>query len=529
MRLLVLSILIFLVKFSLVSQVNFTNSTLPIVVFNTDNLPIPDEPKIAAYMGIIYNGAGQINQLTDPFNEYDGHIGIETRGSSSSLFPQESYGFETRLADSSNLNVSIFGWPADNDFILYAPYNDKSLMRNVLTYHLGNQTGRWAPRTQFCEVVLNGNYIGVYVLMERIKTNPGRVDINKLNYSDTLDNQLTGGYIVKIDKTTGGGEIAWTSPYLSQAPGNNPINFQLHDPEIDTIHPLQKAYIQDYITNWEVALKSNSFTNPMIGYKPFIDVTSFIDYFLITELSKNVDGYRISSFLYKERLSEGGKLVAGPLWDYNIAWGNANYCQGDLTTGWEINFNNICGGTWQNPFWWNRLLQDPLFANEVKCRWIELRQSSFSNAALFSYIDSTTNLLITPAARHYQKWPILGTYVWPNNYIGQTYQEEIFYLKTWIQNRATWMDVNMFGTCTANFEDIANIQISIVPNPTQNEIYVSGLIGTGEIFILDLSGKIIQTVPYDSGNLSIELQQFQNGVYFLSEPKLGIHKKVIKI
>ena len=341
MRFLVLSILIILVKFSLISQVNFTNSTLPIVVIDTDNIPIPDEPKIMGNMGIIYNGPGQVNQLTDPFNAYNGYIGIERRGSTSAGFPQQSYGLETRLADSSNLNVSIFGWPADNDFILYAPYNDKSLMRNVLTYHLGNQTGRWAPRTQFCEVVLNGNYIGVYVLMERIKTNPGRVDINTLNYSDTLDNQLTGGYIVKVDKTSGGGEIAWTSPYLSQAPGNNSINFQLHDPEIDSIHPLQKAYIQDFITDWEIALKISSFTNPSIGYKAYIDVTSFIDYFLLTELSKNVDGYRISSFLYKQRLSEGGKLVAGPLWDYNIAWGNANYCQGDLTTGWEINFKSL--------------------------------------------------------------------------------------------------------------------------------------------------------------------------------------------
>jgi len=512
------------------AQVNLTSSTLPIVVLDTDGVNIPDEPKIDAIMGIIYNGPGQVNQITDPFNEFYGQIAIETRGSSSNSFPQKSYGIETRGPDSVNYNVSLFDWPSDNDWILYAPYTDKALMRNVLTYKLGNELGRWAPRTQFCEVVLNGNYIGVYVMMERIKTNPGRVNIDELNYTDTLDNHITGGYIVKVDKTTAGGVIAWTSPYTCQAPGTGPIRFQLHDPTIDTIHPLQKAYIQDYITDWEVALKSSNFTDPVSGYKSYIDVASFIDFFLINELSKNVDGYRISTYLHKQRFSEGGKLVAGPLWDFNIAWGNSNYCQGGNTSGWEINFNSVCGGggELQNPFWWNRMLQDPLFANEVKCRWTTLRQSSLSDAALTSYIDSVATLLSVPAARHYQKWPILGVYVWPNNFIGQSYQAEVNYLKTWIQNRTAWMDANMFGTCTASLSKINANQTIIAPNPAQIKIDVSGLSGNGTLQIIDLFGKTIHQIVYDQTSVEIELQQLQNGIYFISEPTKGIYEKFIK-
>ena len=508
----------------------FDSSTLPIVVLDTDGVNIPDEPKIDAMMGIIYNGPGQVNQITDPFNEFNGQIAIEKRGSSSNSFPQKSYGIETRGPDSVNYNVSLFDWPSDNDWILYAPYTDKALMRNVLTYKLGNELGRWAPRTQFCEVVLNGNYIGVYVLMERIKTNPGRVHIDPLVYSDTLDNHLTGGYIVKVDKTTAGGVIAWTSPYTCQAPGTGPIHFQLHDPEIDTLHPLQKAYIQDYITDWEIALKSTNFTDPVTGYKPFIDVGSFIDYFLVNELSKNVDGYRISTFLHKQRFSEGGKLVAGPLWDYNIAWGNANYCQGGNTSGWEINFNSVCGGSGglQNPFWWNRMLQDTLFANEVKCRWTTLRQTIWSDSSLINYIDSMATLLTEPALRHYQKWPILGAYVWPNNFIGQTYQEEVNYLKTWITNRTTWMDANMFGTCTASLSENKANPILIAPNPAQTKIEMKGLTGNGALQIIDLSGKIVHHVEYDQTSIEIELQQLQNGIYFISEPTKGIYEKIIK-
>ena len=508
----------------------FDSSTLPIVVLDTDGVNIPDEPKIDAMMGIIYNGPGQVNQITDPFNEFNGQIAIEKRGSSSGGFPQQSYGIETRGPDSVNYNVSLFDWPSDNDWILYAPYTDKALMRNVLTYKLGNELGRWAPRTQFCEVVLNGNYIGVYVLMERIKTNPGRVHIDPLVYSDTLDNHLTGGYIVKVDKTTAGGVIAWTSPYTCQAPGTGPIHFQLHDPEIDTLHPLQKAYIQDYITDWEIALKSTNFTDPVTGYKPFIDVGSFIDYFLVNELSKNVDGYRISTFLHKQRFSEGGKLVAGPLWDYNIAWGNANYCQGGNTSGWEINFNSVCGGSGglQNPFWWNRMLQDTLFANEVKCRWTTLRQTIWSDSSLINYIDSMATLLTEPALRHYQKWPILGAYVWPNNFIGQTYQEEVNYLKTWITNRTTWMDANMFGTCTLSLSENKANPILIAPNPAQTKIEMKGLTGNGALQIIDLSGKIVHHVEYDQTSIEIELQQLQNGIYFISEPTKGIYEKIIK-
>ena len=177
-----------------------TNSNLPIVVLNTNNVTIPNTPKIPATMGIIWNQDDQNNSVTDSFNEYYGQIGIERRGSSSNSFPAKSYSIETRSPLDSNHNVNIFQMPKDNDWILYAPYNDKSLIRNVLTYHLGNKLGHWSPRTQFCELILNGDYMGVYVFMEKIKINPGRVDIYENNMNDTEDNTLTGGYIFKIDK-----------------------------------------------------------------------------------------------------------------------------------------------------------------------------------------------------------------------------------------------------------------------------------------------------------------------------------------
>ncbi len=499
----------------------FSQSNLPIVVINTYGVDIPDEPKIDAEMGIINNGPGNVNHLQDPFNEFSGWIAIERRGSSSNMFPAKSYGIETRGPDSVNYNASIFNWPIDNDWILYAPYTDKSLIRNVLTYRLGNEMGRWAPRTQLCEVLLNGEYMGIYVFMERIKQNPGRVSIDPLQYNDTLDNELTGGYIVKIDKTTGGGIIAWTSPYLAQAPSTVGISYQMHDPDLTELHPTQLSYIQDYITQWEDALADSNFAHPTLGYRPFIDVQSFIDFFMMNEVAKNVDGYRISTFLYKQRFSEGGKLVAGPLWDFNLAWGNADYCLGGETYGWEIDFNQYCGGGLDNPFWWKRMLEDSTYANEVKCRWLDLRNSILDTTYLFHYIDSLQQLLEVPASRHYQRWPILGSYVWPNNFIGNSFQDEINYLKSWTSARLTWLDENMFGLCDTTDTFIENESISsfsLFPNPNHGKCVIeTKVFQTAHIELRSVSGQLIDVKNLSwEGNQVLNYSNLPMGFYFLT-------------
>ena len=511
-----------------VAPFEFITSTLPIVIISTNNITIPNTPKIDGFMGIIDNGAGQINNVNNPFNEFYGQIAIETRGSSSAGFPAKSYGLETRGPDSVNYNASIFDWPIDNDWILYAPYTDKSLIRNVLTFKLGNETGNYAPRTKLCELILNDEYVGVYVFMERIKVNPGRVGIDKLDYADTLDNHLTGGYIVKIDKTTSGGIVAWTSPYTAALPSNSPINYQLHDPSIDLIHPLQEQYIQSYVSAWETALAGPNFSDPQIGFRAYADEGSFIDYMLLNEISKNVDGYRISTFLYKERFSEGGKLVAGPLWDFNLGWGNANYCQGGNTTGWEINFNSVCGGALVNPFWWSRMLQDSVYANRVNCRWLELRATILDSTVLMNYIDSMSLALTLPAQRTYTKWPILGTYVWPNNFIGQTYLEEMNYLKTWTSSRLVWMDNNMFGTCSSlGTKPIAEDPIRIFPNPGKDEIYIDGLTNNSAIIVRDCHGKTVIETSSQNYTFLLNTSFLESGVYFICLPQ--INSRIYKI
>ncbi|MCB0286914.1 MAG: CotH kinase family protein, partial [Calditrichaeota bacterium] len=218
-------------------QVNFTSSNLPIVVINTNGQTIPDEPKITVNMGIIWNENGQRNFLSDPFNHYDGLIGIEIRGSSSQMFPKKQYGFETRDADGEDLDVELLGMPEESDWILHAPYSDKSLMRNVLAYDFANRMGRYASRTHYCELVLNGEYMGVYILMEKIKRDDNRVNIKKLDEDEISGVDLTGGYIIKIDKPDVPGTGGWYSPFRPYENAPQMINYLYETPDAEDIVP----------------------------------------------------------------------------------------------------------------------------------------------------------------------------------------------------------------------------------------------------------------------------------------------------
>ena len=429
----------------------FSGSNLPIVVINTNGQSIPDDPKIICDMGIVNNGIGQRNHLNDPFNEYNGKIAIEIRGSSSQSFPKKSYGFETRMPNGvTDTNVALLGMPSEHDWILSANYTDKSFCRNVLLYQLSTEMGHYAARTRYVDVVLNGEYIGIYVLMESIKRDGDRVDIDRLHPWENTAPDITGGYILKVDKTTGSGGEGWTSPYPPINHSNGQTTYLQYDyPDPDSISLQQKAYIQAYVDSFEDALSSSTFMDPINGYQKYIGNGSWIDYFFCNELSKNVDGYRISSYLYKDK---NKTLKAGPVWDYDIAWGNANYCGGDDTTGWAYLFS-CTGDGYQVPFWWQRLLQDTNYTNQLKCRWQDYRQNVLSQQHIFAIIDSITTLINESKDWNFTVWPILGQYVWPNpSPYPTTYAGEVQNLKNWVTRRLSWLDSNLPGRCNCTVQ-----------------------------------------------------------------------------
>ena len=511
----------------------FTSSNLPIVVINTNGQEILNDHKITADLGIIYNGEGVRNNLTDPFNNYNGKIGIEIRGSSSQSFPKKQYSVETRDTLGNDLEVSLLGFPKESDWILFAPYNDKSLMRDVLTYKLVSEMGHYTSRSKYCEVVLNNEYMGVYVLLEKIKRDNNRVDIKKLEPTDLTGDSVTGGYIIKIDKWDGENNDGWNSSYLPYPQSSYPIYYQFHYPKPDEIAQEQKEYIKNKIFQFETVMAfSVNISDTANGYPRFLDVNSFVDFFIVNELSKNVDGYRLSTYLYKDRDSRNPKIFAGPVWDFNLCFGNADYYNGWLTDGWELEYlteyeNIPAGESYLTPFWWRRLFDDANYQNHVYARWQNVKHSIFNTQHIFSIIDSLTTYLDEAKTRNFEKWPVLGVWVWPNYFVGQTYEQGISYLKMWIQERLNWMNLNMIGEASnvsidnqGELEDFKLYQN--YPNPFNPKTIISWYSPSDGIQILkiyDVLGKEVKTLVNEylrRGFHSIDFvaDNISSGIYF---------------
>jgi spore coat protein CotH len=327
--------------------------------------------------------------------------------------------------------------PEENDWILHAPYSDKSLLRNFLAYELARDMGRYASRTRFCELVINGDYKGLYIFMEKIKRDNNRVDISKLNPDETTGDDLTGGYIVKVDKWDGENNDGWWS--ASPLPEYDGTWYQYHYPKPDDIVDEQKDYINNYITDFELLLASEAYNDPDAGYYDQVNLESFIDVSLMSEISKNVDAYRLSAYMYKDKDSEDGRLTMGPIWDYNLAFGNADYYDGWDPAGWQLDVE-LGGDPFKIPFWWYRIWDDETFRDAFNQRWQELRQTVFSEEYIMNIIDSTIAVIDEAQVRNFQRWPILDEYVWPNAYVGGSYENEIDYLTDWITDRLEWID-----------------------------------------------------------------------------------------
>ena len=303
---------------------------------------IVDEPKVPAAL--------TIRSLDSIF--YEGIIGIEIRGESSQFFDKKSYGFETWDAQYNDIDVALIGFPEEEDWILYGPFSDKSLIRNKLIYELSNQMGRYATKTEFVELTINYEYKGLYIFMEKLKRDKNRINISKLENGDIDEESISGGYIIKIDKSDmEDGSYSDYNSFQSKFDvfgnenGDIRINFNYEYPKPGEIHANQKNYIKNYFYEFESSLASENFKDPNDGFRKYIDEDSFIDFFILNELSNNVDGYRLSTYLQKDR---NEKLVIGPVWDFNLSFGNADYCGGERYDVWCFKFNERCLGDYWN-------------------------------------------------------------------------------------------------------------------------------------------------------------------------------------
>lgn len=409
--------------------VNF-NSNLPLIIIYASTRSIPDSTRTPAYLTFLNTNHGRAFLRQTP--EQMVRAGIEVRGSSSTQFPKKSFGFELQDEAARDLHLPLLGFPSEADWILYAPYTDKTLMRDVLAYDLGESMGHYAVRRQFVEVFLDNfgsklaysDYLGVYVFLEKIKQDKNRVDIEPLATNQNNEPEVAGGYLIKKDRLDANDSQFTTA--RGQALG-------IEEPKQTTIQ--QRNWIKKYLDQFEAALYGTNYKDSVLGYARYIDVPSFIDHHWMVELSKNIDGFRLSEYMFKPR---DGKLFAGPLWDYNLSFGNADYLNGYRTNDWYWPQLGDSDYPWRR-----RLFQDPDFNQRYIDRWADLRQHQFTTDALLGRVDHWAAHLSEAAARNYQRWRILGSYVWPNpvqSYTNRTYQGEVNWMKKWIQGRLNWID-----------------------------------------------------------------------------------------
>jgi hypothetical protein len=440
--------------------VEIGDSKIPYLVIDTKKNQIQNEPKIPAVLSL-FEGKTLVKKQ---------NIGIEYKGKTSyRLSNKKSFSIETWDEAGADIKTSFFGFPEEEDWILTANVVntrdrfiiDKSMLYHHIAYELSRSIGRYASRTKLVEVELNGEYLGVYTFMEKLKHDKNRIDIDDLNPTSA---NISGGYIISIDKASTGKEAIgkplsyfdnnWEDDAKYTAQNSFRSNYDINrnaisfEPFRPPYHPNkfletyflyeypdqyeitvdQKKYIQNYINNFETALINDDFTVGERTYEKFIDIPSFIDFFLLNELCRNIDAFRLSTYLQKQK---DGKLAMGPIWDMNIG-----FDEGDRIpiNEWVINYNKVVqGDPWSMVFWWPRFLEDPIFKAEVKKRWLALRANEFSNTKLTELVDLNVKYLKENGAisRNYKKW---------DQNIGVDYDLSIVRLNSFLKMRATWMD-----------------------------------------------------------------------------------------
>lgn len=353
--------------------------------------------------------------------------GIRGRGNTTWDMPKKPY----KLKFDSK--VSIFGLPADKEWVLLANYADKTLLRNVVAMKLSEIVGmKWTPAMLPVEVYLNGDYIGCYTFSEHKKVSKDRVNLDIVSETDNTGDLVTGDYYFEIESRQDE-----TTCFLSAI---NRIPMMFCEPEVPTQEQL--AYVKNYFRDAELALNGTDFTDPTKGWQKYIDIESFAKTFIVNELTKNIDGnMRKSSFMTKER---GRKLEMYHLWDYDLTIGNCDYMasmsNGIATNGpegWFIKTTSMDQGI----NWFIRLSQDPAFCSKVKEIWNRVYPQL---QEIEKFIDKQAWLIDEAQGRNFERWNILGTYVWPNMVVTGKYTSEVAYMKEFYSKRLEWLN-SMFN------------------------------------------------------------------------------------
>lgn len=335
------------------------------------------------------------------FDNSSGDMKIKGRGHSTwYVHPKKPYQLKF------DEGTEVLGMPEDRKWIFLAEHSDKTLMRNSLAFEMGYISNLdWTPEHQYSEVFINGEYNGTYNITQKVEASENRVNLG------------ANGFLCEID----------TPDHLEEGDiyfNSTQFTVQIKEPEID-FESQEYNYIKNHIIEFENVLYSSNFKDPQNGYRKYIDVETFVDWYLINEIAKNVDSKDYSSMYFYH--VPGLKIKMGPLWDFDLGFGNVDFADSQYPEGFWVKDHK----------WFSRLFEDPYFVNQVKIRFNYFKSNQ---DYLIQLIDEKTEYLKYAQKENDQKWDVFGNYIWPNPVVYETHEEEVNYLKNWFVSRMNWLD-----------------------------------------------------------------------------------------
>lgn len=368
---------------------------LPIFYINTNGLlPIDSKEYYREGFGSIYGGR-------DFENLSDLEMEVKGRGNSTWYFhPKKAY--QLKFSD----KIEVFGMPTDKKWIFLAEHSDKTLMRNKIAFEMGYLSKlEWTPQSVFSEVFINNQYNGTYHITQKVEESSNRVVLGDTGYLLEID---------QLERMESDDVFFYTNDFL--------INIK--EPEL-AYSSYEYNYVKNLINEFETVLKGNQFKDPTNGYLKYIDLNSFIDWYLISEITKNQDSKSWSSIFLN--VIPGEKIKMGPLWDFDLAFGNVNYSECEYPEGFWVKEHK----------WYARLFEDPVFMSKVKNRFLFFKNNQ---NFILEKIDFYANYLKLAQKENDDKWDIIGNYAWPNPVVYDTYEQEVAHLKNWYIKRMNWLD-----------------------------------------------------------------------------------------
>lgn len=366
---------------------------------------------------------------------------IRVRGNSSRYFDKKSYLLRLVDENGSDKSSEVMGMAKASEWVLNGPILDRTLIRNYLCYNIAGQVMDYAPNVRYCELFLNGKYRGIYLAMEAITKDEGRINLTKPE-----KNQAMTSWLIRIDRDGKGDTPVSTFSYYTYQMGVSAVD--LRYPGKNLVTPERLAYVSEELSEIERSIYSTDRSDPLLGYSSYLDTKAFAQYFVLNEFFSNIDAGRFSTYYYKDIRGK----VTPVVWDFN------NSCDNYIDHSYDDS-----GFTMTQSPWFGQLIRDQDFVNEVLYQYRQLRQTLLSDEYITTFIDDTVAYLGDAVERNYEVFGYVFdlndtdtfNYLTPVERNYTTYEQSVIQLKEWLRARGAWLD-NHIDTLQQYCQDSKN-------------------------------------------------------------------------